>query len=98
MAQAEGPWTRAKDWAKLSGSALTMKLISPWRIEGDPLGAMAARDPESEPAEQGIQLLGVLGRVLDEFEAVGAGGVVPEILRFVAPETGRIGGIGGSHL
>src|SRR5438552_6205299 len=31
MAQTLGPWIRAKLWAKLSGSALTMKLTSPWR-------------------------------------------------------------------
>src|SRR5665213_2779411 len=31
MAQIDGPCTRAKPWAKLSGSALTMKLTSPWR-------------------------------------------------------------------
>src|SRR5689334_8200883 len=31
MAQAEAPCTRWKDCAKLSGSALTTKLMSPWR-------------------------------------------------------------------
>src|SRR5262245_45675547 len=31
MAQTEGPCTRAKPWAKLSFSPLTMKLTSPWR-------------------------------------------------------------------
>ena len=31
MAQAEGPWTRAKAWAKLSGSPLTRKLTPPCR-------------------------------------------------------------------
>ena len=31
MAQMLGPCRRAKRWAKLSGSALMMKLISPWR-------------------------------------------------------------------
>jgi hypothetical protein len=31
MAQAEGPWARAKRSPWLPGSALTMKLISPWR-------------------------------------------------------------------
>ena len=31
MAQMLGPCTRAKPWAKLSGSALTMKFTSPWR-------------------------------------------------------------------
>ena len=30
-AHAEGPCTRAKDCAKLSGSRFTMKLIAPWR-------------------------------------------------------------------
>ena len=31
MAQMLGPCTRAKPWAKLSFSALTMKFTSPWR-------------------------------------------------------------------
>ena len=31
MAQALGPWRRAKPWAKDSGSPLTRKLTSPWR-------------------------------------------------------------------
>src|SRR5260370_2925767 len=31
MAQALGPWARANCWARLLGSALTMKLISPCR-------------------------------------------------------------------
>src|SRR3546814_10884201 len=31
MEQIDGPWMRAKLWAKLSGSALRMKLMSPWR-------------------------------------------------------------------
>ena len=31
MAQTEGPCTRAKDWAKLSGSPFRMKFTSPWR-------------------------------------------------------------------
>src|SRR5580658_17394 len=31
MAQTDGPCSRANAWAKLSGSALTMKFTSPWR-------------------------------------------------------------------
>ena len=31
MAQAQGPCSLAKAWAKLSFSPLTMKLTSPWR-------------------------------------------------------------------
>jgi hypothetical protein len=65
MAQADGPWARAKAWAKLSGSP----------VERDLLRAVAGDGAKAELFEQLAQGGSVLGSVFDELETAGAGRV-----------------------
>jgi hypothetical protein len=67
----------AKRLPWLSGSALTMKLTSPWRNSVTALERCRPRR-ESPCARKGMQLAHIGRGVFDEFEPVGAHRIVPD--------------------
>ena len=76
MDGAQGPCAAAKRAAWLPGSSFTQVVHVALLVEGDRLGAMPGHRLEAHGLEQRVQLLGLRVRVLDEPEAVGAGGVL----------------------
>ena len=66
----------AKSAAKLSGSALTMKLISPWRYSATSLQRWRATRAKPRLSNSALELAGIGRGELDELEAIRAHRVV----------------------